>query len=150
MEWTHDYLASKSVEQRNRMWINARKQCDGGSQDACAKARLIEECGLPFQPAGGISHDDPHFIEMVDIIGSTDAERAIRSAIADGLPPMAGVDLLLQRRMGDRYSNANQKTLAAGYETARVARALGYVQTGKKAKLPDECVARSAEVMVKP
>ena len=97
-----------------------------------------------LRASGGLTEKHPIYIEMHEIASSPEGRAAALKAVAEGLPAMAGVDPLLQQKMGSRYSADQQMTMNAGYIVAGVRRTLGYEMAAKSAPLPENCVAKTA------
>jgi hypothetical protein len=105
------------------------------TEEAMATVKLIDSLDLPLS-FGGMSTDHPLYLEMMEVAWSADGKKAALDAVEKGLPAMAGVDPLLQKAMGSRYSADQQGTLNAGYIIAEVMRHLGYEKDKEAAPLP--------------
>ena len=129
---------------------NAKNKLTHPKKDIAAAAQaiidLIEASGLPYSEEGGLSDDNPIMIEIREIVNSKEAEAAMRKAVADGLPPMAGVDPMLAKALREDYGGHNQATARAGDLVAKKMRQLGFKDTGKEGYLPADCVAKTARI----
>lgn len=131
-------LEGMTPEDRARVLENALRLRDQATID------LIRSSGLPLRrEGGGMSKDDPIYLEMEQIIWSREAKDAAIAATIDGQPAMAGVDPILQRRMGLRYTPKHQGTMTAGSLVADMMRFEGY-ENDAEAPLPEGCIARTA------
>ena len=140
-------IAAMSRSKRCELYKNALKHREKNIAEAQAVIDLIKASGLPYSEEGGLSDDDPITIEIREIVNSNEAEAAMRKAVADGWPPMAGVDPMLAKALGEHYGAHNQATLTAGYLVAKKMRRLGFKDTDKKSgDLPAHCVAKTARI----
>ncbi|WP_439601847.1 hypothetical protein [Devosia sp.] len=136
---TEAQLRAMSPEQRMTIRTRAEKMDNDTGR---ATVELIDALHLPLS-SGGLSMDHPIYREMAEVIWSSEGKAAAVDAVAKALPAMAGVDPLLQMRMGERYGREYQGTMNAGSLVAEVMRYLGYKKTGE-AELPEGCVAKTA------
>jgi hypothetical protein len=95
------------------------------------------------ESGGGRSEDHPLYIDMQEVIWSAEGKAAAISAANDGLPAMAGIDPLLQKKMGRRYGTDHQGTVNAGSIVAELMRYLGY-EKHPDGQLAEGCVAQTA------
>jgi hypothetical protein len=79
---------------------------------------------------------------MKEIIASLAARSAAIEATLDGLPALAGIDVLLHEQLGEDYRRDPAAAPTAEALVADLMRGLGYVEVGRK-DLPARCVARS-------
>ncbi|GEL44222.1 hypothetical protein MEX01_48130 [Methylorubrum extorquens] len=138
--YTTEKLKAMSANDRLSLRNNALNK---GTPEALTLARQIDELKLPLG-SGGLTEDHPLYQEMYGIIMSPEGKAAALNAVEAGLPAMAGVDPLLQERMGKRYNNEQQMTVNAGYITGSVMISLGYEKHKEGVTLPAGCVARSS------
>lgn len=127
-------------DQRMSLLVNAQRI---GGELGNATVALLNSLNLPLL-SGGLTHDHPLYLEMNELIQSPAGKAAALQAVEAGLPAMAGIDPLLQERMGKRYSNEQMMTVSAGYLTGNLMLSLGYEKDREGAPLPDGCVARSS------
>ena len=139
-------IAAMSRSKRCELYKNALKHREKNIAEAQAVIDLIKASGLPYSEEGGLSDDDPIMIEIREIVNSKEAEAAMRKAVADGLPPMAGVDPMLAKALREHYGWHNQATARAGDLVAKKMRQLGFKDTGKEGYLPADCVAKKARI----
>jgi len=79
---------------------------------------------------------------MAEIMASPEARSAALEATLDGLPALAGIDVLLHEALGEAYRQTAAAAPTAETMTAALMTGLGYVEAGRK-PLPARCVARS-------
>ena len=139
-------IADMSRSDRCVLYKNALKHREKNIAEAQAVIDLIKASGLPYSEEGGLSDDDLIMIEIREIVNSKEAEAAMRKAVADGWPPMAGVDPMLAKALGEDYGGHNQATARAGDLVAKKMRQLGFKDTGKEGYLPADCVAKTARI----
>lgn len=143
-----EMLRRKSPEERLQMYENARERYDKGGREIM---EAIDASGLPLRsgPAGGTSKSEPIYLRMEEIIWSTEGRKAaIEATHVLKQPAMALVDPLLQRELGDAYKPDHMITVSAGSIVGELMRHLGYVNS-KKMRLPDGCIAKTAEMWVR-
>lgn len=138
--YTTEKLKAMTANDRLSLRNNALNK---GTPEALAIVKQIDELKLPLG-SGGVTEDHPLYQEMYEIINSPEARDAAVKAVEAGLPALAGVDPLLQKRMGKRYNNEQQMTVNAGYMTGTVMYSLGYHKDKEGVSLPKGCVAKSS------
>ena len=79
---------------------------------------------------------------MAEVMASPAARSAALESTLDGLPALAGIDILLHETLGEAYRQNPAAVPTAETMTAELMARLGYVDGGRKA-LPSRCVARS-------
>jgi hypothetical protein len=137
--WTRTKLRERSQNERHAVWKRARSL---HSAEGNNLARAIELLGLPYAEPEPLADEDPLFAHMAEIMASPDARSAAIESTLDGLPALAGIDLLLHRNLGEAYRQNAAGVPTAERMTAELMRRLGYVEAGRKS-LPTRCVARS-------
>jgi hypothetical protein len=137
---TETQLRAKTPEELMTTRDNAVKL---GGEIGNATVALIDSLNLPLS-SGGMSKDHPFYSEMQRIVWSADGKVAAIHAVERRQPAMAGIDPLLQKLMGDRYSPENQMTVKAGEIVGELMGFLGYKNAKKAAALPSDCVAKTA------
>jgi hypothetical protein len=137
--WTLSKLRGKSQNERHAVWKRARAL---HSAEGNHLARAIERLGLPYAEPEPLIDDDPLFARMREIMASAAARAAAVEATLDGLPAMAGIDLLLHDELGEPYRQTPAAAPTAQRLTAELMTSLGYIEAGHKA-LPARCVART-------
>ncbi|MFI4975557.1 MAG: hypothetical protein ACHP84_13540 [Caulobacterales bacterium] len=137
--WTRSKLRERSQNERYAIWKRAKAL---HSAEGNHLARAIEMLGLPYAEPEPLAEDDPMLVKMREIMASPDARAAAIEATLDGLPAMAGVDVMLHERLGEDYRLNEAAAPTAQTLTAELMASLGYVAAGKK-DLPARCVARS-------
>jgi hypothetical protein len=137
--WTRSKLAARTAEERYAIWKRARtlKTADGNQL-----AREIERLGLPYADPGLLADDDPIRATMQTIMASKEARSACIEATLDGLPAVAGPDMLFHEALGVSYRHNDAAIATAHALTAALMGELGYVEAGEKA-LPNRYVVRS-------
>ena len=139
-------IETMSESDRCVLYKNALKHREKNIAEAQAVIDLIKASGLPYSEKGGLSDDNLIMIEIREIVNSKEAEAAMRKAVADGWPPMAGVDPMLAKALREDYGGHNQATARAGDLVAKKMRQLGFKDTGKEGYLPAHCVAKTARI----
>jgi hypothetical protein len=134
-------LQIRAMTPEARMTLRANALRIGGEAGSATVA-LIDSLNMPMS-SGGMPADDPVYIEMRDIVWSAEAKAEALRAVEAGLPAMAYVDPLLQKRMGTRYRREAQGTMTAGALVGEVMRYLGYEWSGED-NLPPGCIAKTA------
>lgn len=137
--WTRPKLRERSQNERHAVWKRARSL---HSAEGNHLARAIELLGLPYAEPEALSGEDPLFATMAEIMASPEARSAALESTLDGLPALAGVDLLLHRSLGEAYRQNPAGAPTAERMTAELMTRLGWVEAGRK-PLPTRCVARS-------
>jgi hypothetical protein len=127
-------LKRLSPERLRQLYLNAAKHPDGQYiRD------LVDQHGLPLS-SGGLTLDDPIHRKMVEIVWSTEGQKAALEATAKGLPALCGVDPLLRSELGDLYGKHDMGTASAGAIVAEVMRHKGYTKAESR-PCPPGCVA---------
>lgn len=137
--WTRGKLRERSQNERHAVWKRARAL---HSAEGNHLARAIELLGLPYADPEPLQAADPLRGRMGEIMATGAARSAALEATLDGLPAMAGVDLLLHDTLGETYRLNPSAVPTAEALLADLMGALGYVAAGRKT-LPGRCVARS-------
>lgn len=140
MTYTDEQLRNLTVDKLRTLYENAKNK--GGDAGAAIVAR-IDELGLPLS-TGGMPFDHPEYREMAEVVWSKLGRAAAVTATEKGLPAMAGVDPLLQQKMGARYNADQQKTMTAGSLVGEIMRHLGYAKDKESAPMPQGCIAKTA------
>jgi hypothetical protein len=70
-------------------------------------------------------------------------------ATEQGLPAICGVESMLSRALGVDYGGHNMTTNIAGRFIAERMQQLGYKNSGRKGKLEEGSVAKTAEIFVR-
>ena len=136
---TETQLRAMTAEQRMTVRANAVRL---GEELGSATVALIDAPGLPLS-SGGMTVQDPIYLEMQGIIWSAEGRAAPLVATKEGMPARALGAPLLQPAMGAGYGRAPQGTNNAGYIVDELMRHLGYDKDGE-GSLPANCVARTA------
>jgi hypothetical protein len=134
--YTLEDLRALDIERRRNLYLNAKSR-SGGEYIV----KLIDENGLPLS-SGGLTADDPVYLEIVETAWSSEGRKAAVQATEDGYPAVAAIDRMLQKKLGDRYGKHDQGTVAAGAVVGEVMRHLGYKKLPAKA-CPSDCVAKT-------
>ncbi|HXQ47266.1 MAG TPA: hypothetical protein VN806_11665 [Caulobacteraceae bacterium] len=143
--FTVEQLKAMTMAQRYALYENALKQ---GTPAAKAVIAMLTQYQLLGRLGGGLPRRHPIIREIEDVARSTAGRSAAKGAADDGLPALAGVDPLIQERLGQDYGGRDT-TNWAGSLVAEVMDELGYKPTGKKRPMPPGCVAKTAELFVK-
>ena len=136
---TRAWLRARSQNERYSVWKRAKSL---HSAEGNHLARAIELLGLPYAEPEPLAVDDPLMARMREIIDDPRARAAAVEATLDGLPAMAGVDVLMHEEIGEAYRRNEAAVPTAQALTAELMGRLGYVEAGHK-DLPARCVART-------
>jgi hypothetical protein len=137
--WTLETLRNRSQTERHAVWRRARAL---NSAEGNHLARAIERLGLPFDEPEPLTPHDPLGLRIHEILASPAARSAAIEATLDGLPAMAGIDLLLHDELGVAY-RLNEAAVATAERLVELLMTnLGWTPAGRK-DLPRRCVARS-------
>jgi len=136
---TRASLRARSQTERYTLWKRAKSL---HSAEGNHLARAIELLGLPYAEPEPLAEGDPMLARMRDLIADPRARAAAVEATLDGLPAMAGVDVLMHEELGEAYRRNEAAVPTAQQLTADLMIALGYAAAGQK-ELPARCVART-------
>jgi hypothetical protein len=136
---TRAWLRARSQNERYAVWKRAKGL---HSAEGNHLARAIELLGLPYAEPEPLADDDPMLARMRELIADPRARAAAVEATLDGLPAMAGIDVLMHEEIGEAYRRNEGAVPTAQRLTAELMAGLGYVEAGTK-ELPARCVARS-------
>jgi hypothetical protein len=136
---TRSWLRARSQNERYTVWKRAKAL---HSAEGNHLARAIELLGLPYAEPEPLAEGDPLMARMRDLIADPRARAAAVEATLDGLPAMAGIDVLMHEALGEAYRRNEAAVPTAQQLTADLMTSLGYVAAGHK-DLPARCVARS-------
>jgi len=92
----------------------------------------------------GLTMDSPTYQEMRAVIRSQEGRQAAVDAANADLPALAGVDPLIQAKLGLAYNQQSFGPVNAGYEVAAIMREMGYTEAGP-GSCPKGCIARSGQ-----
>ncbi|HXV00995.1 MAG TPA: hypothetical protein VG166_10900 [Caulobacteraceae bacterium] len=137
--WTRTRLRERSQSERYAVWKRARAL---HSAEGNHLARAIERLGLPYAEPEPLAADDDLAARMRALAASPEARSAAIEATLDGLPAMAGIDILMHEALGEAYRLNPAAVPTAEALTAELMTSLGYVEAGRK-DLPARHVARS-------
>ena len=137
--WTRSKLRDRSQNERHAVWKRAKAL---HSAEGNHLARAIELLGLPYAEPEPLSESDPLVERMTEILASPAARSAALESTLDGLPAMAGIDILLHETLGEAYRQNPAAVPTAESMTADLMTRLGYAPAGRK-DLPARCVART-------
>ena len=137
--WTRSKLRERSQNERFAIWKRAKAL---HSAEGNHLARAIELLGLPYAEPEPLAQEDPLLERMKEIMASPEARSAAIEATLDGLPAMAGIDVLLHESLGEDYRRNEAAAPSAQRLVAELMGGLGYIAGAVKA-LPARCVART-------
>lgn len=137
--WTRGKLRERSQNERYAVWKRAKSL---HSAEGNHLARAIELLGLPYAEPEPLVADDPLAVRMREIMATPGARSAAVEATLDGLPAMAGIDILMHETLGESYRLNAAAAPTAEALTAELMTSLGYAAAGRK-RLPPRHVARS-------
>ena len=136
---TRAWLRARSQTERYTVWKRARSL---HSAEGNHLARAIELLGLPYAEPEPLDDSDDLVTRMRVLIAEPRARAAAIEATLDGLPAMAGVDVLMHEELGEAYRRNEAAVPTAQKLTAELMTGLGYTPAATK-DLPARCVARS-------
>jgi hypothetical protein len=136
---TRAWLRARSQTERYTVWKRARAL---HSAEGNHLARAIELLGLPYAEPEPLAEEDALLARMRAIMAEPRARAAAVEATLDGLPAMAGIDVLMHEALGESYRRNEAAVPTAQNLTAELMTGLGYTPAGHK-DLPARCVARS-------
>jgi hypothetical protein len=136
---TRAWLRARTQNERYAVWKRAKGL---HSAEGNHLARAIERLGLPYAEPEPLPDGDALLARMQALMAEPRARAAAVEATLDGLPAMAGVDVLLHEELGEVYRRNEAAVPTAQRLTAELMTGLGYVAAGSK-ELPARCVARS-------
>lgn len=136
---TRTWLRERSQNERYAVWKRAKAL---HSAEGNHLARAIELLGLPYAEPEPLAETDPMMVRMRELMAAPEARAAAVESTLDGLPAMAGIDVLLHETLGEDYRRNEAAVPTAQRLTAELMARLGYVEAGRK-DLPARCVARS-------
>ena len=136
---TRSWLRARTQNERYAVWKRAKAL---HSAEGNHLARAIELLGLPYAEPEPLAEDDALMLRMRAIMAEPRARAAAIEATLDGLPAMAGVDVLLHEEIGEEYRRNEAAVPTAQALTAELMARLGYAEAGRK-DLPARCIART-------
>ncbi len=137
--WTRSKLRERSQSERYAVWKRAKAL---HSAEGNHLARAIERLGLPYAEPEPLAADSALLAAMREILASPEARSAAIESTLDGLPAMAGVDVLLHDRLGEAYRLDPAAVASAQGLVADLMVRLGYAPAGHK-PLSGRHIARS-------
>jgi len=142
-QWTPERIKALSPRERARLYENAK------NTETPEGDHLIEQMirlGLPFDEGACASLDDPNVVKMREIVFSDEGRAAAIKATEEGLAAITFIDPMISAAMGDYYGKHNMTTHTVGGFVGELMRELGYHDSGRRAKLPEDCVAKTASI----
>lgn len=121
--YTIEKLRNMSAASLSQLYTNALKS---NRLEAAELVSLIESLDTEIVFETGLSADHPIYRQLEEIINSDEAQGLLIDAAAAGLPGLAGVEPLIVKKMGAKYSKTNTGTKTAGAFVAIKMRQLGY------------------------
>ncbi|HZZ90717.1 MAG TPA: hypothetical protein VFE13_20505 [Caulobacteraceae bacterium] len=137
-------LNAMAMVDRYALYENALKL---GTPEARDLIALMSQHKLLGKIGGGLPRNHPVIREIEAMIRSPQARTAAADATVRGLPALAGVDPMIQARLGEDYGDRDT-TSWAGTLQAEVMYEEGYEQVGKR-PMPRACVAKTAAFFAK-
>jgi hypothetical protein len=136
---TRSWLRARSQNERYAVWKRAKGL---HSAEGNHLARAIELLGLPYAEPEPLAEGDELLERMRALMAEPRARAAAVEATLDGLPAMAGIDVLMHEELGETYRRNEAAVPTAQKLTAELMAGLGYAEAGTK-DLPARCVART-------
>jgi len=124
---------------RYALYENALKR---RSPEADAIIEQLSQYKLLGRIGGGLPRHHPIIRGIEEVIRTPEARVAAVEATDRGLPALAGVDPMIQARLGEDYGGKDTTNWAGTFQ-AEVMYELGYEQIAKR-PMPAGCVARTA------
>jgi hypothetical protein len=137
--WTLSSLRERTQNERHAVWKRAKSL---HSAEGNHLARAIERLGLPYAEPEPLAEDHALLARMREVMATPAAKSAAVEATLDGLPALAGIDVMMHEALGEDYRRDPAAAPTAETLTAELMASLGYVEAGRK-DLPSRCVARS-------
>ena len=143
--WTKDLLEALPHKQLDTVYTNALASSD---PQAAQVLDLFEQHGLLERRGGGFRRGHRLIHDMESFCRSPEGIEAALVAAKAGEAPMAGVDPVLQRKLGPEYGQRDSTSWAGTFVGEEV-QALGWRRSGRK-KLPHDCIAKTAAFFLPP
>src|SRR5271155_1102620 len=124
---TRSWLKARSQTERYTVWKRAKGL---HSAEGNHLARAIELLGLPYAEPDPLPEEDALMTRMRGLMAEPRARAAAVEATLDGLPAMAGIDVLMHEELGEAYRRNEAAVPTAQRLTAALMEALGYVEAG--------------------
>jgi hypothetical protein len=142
--WTKEKLRALKPEELRNVAVNVARRTD---EAALQVMQMIEEVGLPPE-VSSFRLDSPLGKKMQSVIFSAEGKAAAIKAAQQGRAPMEAIDRMLQSALGSAYSSEDEGTIQAGYLVANLMKQNHWAVSGKRGKLPADCVAKTAALYV--
>ena len=142
-QWDDDELRAYTADQVVNLYRAARKQA--GDHHADVLAAQIVRLELLTDERGGLPHDHPDMLEIEEVCGEQESVEGALAAVDAGLPPLAGMEHRIVKRLGERYG-PHGTTNHAGRRIAIEMEAKGLYNTHRQMPMPNGSVAQSATV----
>src|SRR5579864_6710494 len=97
---TRSKLRERSQNERHAVWKRAKAL---HSAEGNHLARAIELLGLPYAEPEPLREGEALYAQMAEIMASPAARSAALESTLDGLPALAGLDILLHETLGEAY-----------------------------------------------
>ena len=97
---TRAWLRARTQNERYVLWKKAKAR---HSAEGNHLARAIELLGLPYAEPEPLAADDPLMTRMRALMAEPRARAAAIESTLDGLPAMAGIDVLMHEEIGEDY-----------------------------------------------
>jgi hypothetical protein len=143
---TRSWLRARSQNERYAVWKRAKGL---HSAEGNHLARAIELLGLPYAEPEPLAEGDPLMARMRALMAEPRARAAAVEATLDGLPAMAGIDVLMHEELGEAYRRNEAAVPTAQQLTRELMTGLGYAppaRTSRPAVSPARgCTGSGAE-----
>ena len=141
--WTFERLDALSHKQLYTLYERAKESTDPHAAEILS---IIEEHKMMERLGGGYRREHRLIVDMEKVCRSSEGIQLALEAAMKGDAPMAGVDPLLQEKLGSEYGQRDSTTWAGGF-VAEEMFAEGWRQKGRKS-LPSNCKAKTAAFFV--
>ena len=142
--WSEAELRALTPAERRRLYDNAIAR--ETAPEAQEVLTLLEVVGVVH--GDSFKSDSPVGRRVRKTIFSDEGRAAALEAAQAGDAPMARIDPLLQRDLGDIYRTTYEITAGAGTMVAELMRGMHWDTNGKRHTLPAGCVAKTAAIFV--
>lgn len=155
MDWWEDEKKLKALTpaRLSELWQKADGQDTEAARSLKAAIELVRPTaqtrpkGTARVATSPVLSADPIGKKIERAIFSPEGRRRVLDAQNAGLPPLAGIDPLLQDELGKDYSAENEATCQAAHlVTKLMEQKLGYRKLDRSTPLPGNCIARSGEL----
>lgn len=110
-KWTLEELKAISLQDLEKLYVQASKMAGEGNAEALAVKQRIENCGRPYTSESKLNYSDETVRKMAEIIWRDESRVAMMEATKRGESALNGIEAVLQRELGDSYRAQNYGTV---------------------------------------